>query len=615
MEKEVRQMSIKEMWNYLIFQTKGYRQLGAAIVAGAVCGAGISYINSILYARIIDTLLLEQYTTAVHYVWIMILAVLVVRLIYIMCNQIFEQYASPSRDETKRRTAEKAFSMEFEEIEKEENQIAFRRTRGGVNGAGDIEAQLDSIYKFFTECVKVLFALVFLLILIVQSAQGAHVAVWKIILMTALLAGMFAFSFWVNVRVSESIGKKQVELNHENERINFLYGYLFKIFTSETAAKDIRLYGMQDYLCGKNETCINASSYFSEEGIFEGKNQAKFSFVVQLLAGYIYVYVAVMAMSGAVSVGDVLMYSGAIITMMTGVQNILMQYNQINYRNEYLKTYEDFIKRPNMHYDGTLPIEKRDDNEYELSFRNVSFCYPGTADDILKNVSLDFKIGQKMALVGMNGAGKTTLIKLLLRLYEPTGGEICLNGINIEKYDYEEYMQIFSVVFQDFKLFAFPLDENIAAGEQVDKARLKQVLTKIGLNEFAERLPQKKRTLLYQENGEGVTPSGGEAQKVAIARALYKNAPFVILDEPTAALDPIAEAGIYENFDSLVGEKTAVYISHRMSSCKFCDRIVVLDHGEIAEEGTHEQLLEQNGIYAKLYQTQAEYYVTAQAGA
>lgn len=244
-------MSIKEMWNYLIFQTKGYRQLGAAIVAGAVCGAGISYINSILYARIIDILLLEQYTTAVHYVWIMILAVLVVRLVYIMCNQIFEQYASPSRDETKRRTAEKAFSMEFEEIEKEENQIAFRRTRGGVNGAGDIEAQLDSIYKFLTECVKVLFALVFLLILIVQSAQGAHVAVWKIILMTALLAGMFAFSFWVNVRVSERIGKKQVELNHENERINFLYGYLFKIFTSETAAKDIRLYGMQDYLCEK----------------------------------------------------------------------------------------------------------------------------------------------------------------------------------------------------------------------------------------------------------------------------------------------------------------------------------------------------------------------------
>ena len=608
-------MSVKEMWNYLIFQTKGYRQLGVAIVVGAICGAGVSYINSILYARIIDTLLLGQYAAAVHFVWMMILSVLVVRLLYIMCNQLFAQYASPSRDETKRRTAEKSFSMEFEEIEKEENQIAFRRVRGGANGAGDIEEQLNSIYQFFTECVKVLFALVFLLILIVQSARGAHVAVWKMIVMTALLAGLFAFSFWVNFRISDRIGKRLVELNHENERINFLWGYLFKIFFSETAAKDIRLYGMQDYLCGKNEECLNDTACFSEEGIFEGKNQAKFSFVVQLLAGYIYVYVAVMAMSGAVSVGDVLMYSGAIITMMTGVQNILTQYNQINYRNEYLKTYEDFIKRPNMHYDGTLPIEKRDDNEYELSFRNVSFRYPGTETYILKDVSLDFKIGQKMALVGMNGAGKTTLIKLLLRLYEPTEGEICLNGINIEKYDYEEYMQIFSVVFQDFKLFAFPLDENIAAGGQVDKLRLNQVLAKIGLKEFVEGLPQKERTLLYQENGQGVTPSGGEAQKVAIARALYKDASFVILDEPTAALDPIAEAGIYENFDSLVGEKTAVYISHRMSSCKFCDRIVVLDHGEIVEQGTHEELLEQNGIYAKLYQTQAEYYVTAQTGA
>ena len=608
-------MSVKEMWNYLIFQTKGYRQLGVAIVVGAICGAGVSYINSILYARIIDTLLLGQYAAAVHFVWMMILSVLVVRLLYIMCNQLFAQYASPSRDETKRRTAEKSFSMEFEEIEKEENQIAFRRIRGGANGAGNIEEQLNSIYQFFTECVKVLFALVFLLILIVQSARGAHVAVWKMIVMTALLAGLFAFSFWVNFRISDRIGKRLVELNHENERINFLWGYLFKIFFSETAAKDIRLYGMQDYLCGKNEECLNDTACFSEEGIFEGKNQAKFSFVVQLLAGYIYVYVAVMAMSGAVSVGDVLMYSGAIITMMTGVQNILTQYNQINYRNEYLKTYEDFIKRPNMHYDGTLPIEKRDDNEYELSFRNVSFRYPGTETYILKDVSLDFKIGQKMALVGMNGAGKTTLIKLLLRLYEPTEGEICLNGINIEKYDYEEYMQIFSVVFQDFKLFAFPLDENIAAGGQVDKLRLNQVLAKIGLKEFVEGLPQKERTLLYQENGQGVTPSGGEAQKVAIARALYKDASFVILDEPTAALDPIAEAGIYENFDSLVGEKTAVYISHRMSSCKFCDRIVVLDHGEIAEQGTHEELLEQNGIYAKLYQTQAEYYVTAQTGA
>ena len=244
----------------------------------------------------------------------------------------------------------------------------------------------------------------------------------------------------------------------------------------------------------------------------------------------------------------------------------------------------------------------------ELSCEHVSFRYPGTQNYILKDLSIKFEIGQKVALVGMNGAGKTTLIKLLLRLYEPTEGEIRLNGIDIGKYDYDEYLQIFSVVFQDFKLFDFPLDENIASGEHPNHERVQKVIEQVGLSELVGTLPQKEHTLLYHENGEGVSLSGGEAQKAAIARALYKDAPFVILDEPTAALDPVAEAEIYENFDSLVGDKTAIYISHRMSSCKFCDRIVVVSDGGIAEEGTHETLLKLDGIYANLYNTQAEYY-------
>lgn len=310
------------------------------------------------------------------------------------------------------------------------------------------------------------------------------------------------------------------------------------------------------------------------------------------------------------------MYAGANITMMTSVQTILMLYNQIRYTNDYLKTYEEFIKKPNMHYEGTLPIEKRDDNRYELSFKNVSFRYPGTDHDVLKNINLKFYIGQKVALVGLNGAGKTTLIKLLLRLYEPTEGEIDLNGIDIGKYDYEEYLHIFSVVFQDFQLFDFPLDENIAGGEKIDRDKMENVIAQVGLESLVGKLPEKEHTLLYHENGDGVALSKGEAQKVAIARALYKNAPFVILDEPTAALDPIAEAEIYENFDTLVGDKTAIYISHRMSSCKFCDRIVVLENGGIAEEGkrlaghTAIRLIElENDIFASWEKKDVEKYL------
>ena len=200
------------------------------------------------------------------------------------------------------------------------------------------------------------------------------------------------------------------------------------------------------------------------------------------------------------------------------------------------------------------------------------------------------------------------LFEKICRLYEPTSGYITLNGIDIRKYNYKEYTQAFSVVFQDFHLFSLPLDENIAAGTTIDEAALQSSLAKVGLTDRVQQLTQGVRTRLYNNNGSGVDLSGGEAQRTAIARALYKDAPFVILDEPTAALDPIAEAEIYEQFSQMTAGKTAVYISHRMSSCKFCDRIIVLDHGRIAEDGTHDTLLANHGIYANLYETQAQYY-------
>ena len=196
----------------------------------------------------------------------------------------------------------------------------------------------------------------------------------------------------------------------------------------------------------------------------------------------------------------------------------------------------------------------------------------------------------------------------MCRLYEPTEGEIRLNGINIAKYDYEEYVRIFSVVFQDFQLYHFPLEENVASGEEVDSQKLQCALKLAGMWERVQEMLQKEKTLLGHENGQGILLSGGEAQKIAIARALYKNAPFIILDEPAAALDPLAEAEIYENFNRLIQDKTAIYISHRMSSCRFCDRIIVLDGGQILEEGNHETLLKKQGRYYELYHTQAVYY-------
>jgi ATP-binding cassette subfamily B protein len=276
----------------------------------------------------------------------------------------------------------------------------------------------------------------------------------------------------------------------------------------------------------------------------------------------------------------------------------------------FLAYYLNFFEIENKMYQGTISVEKRDDNEYEIEFKNVSFKYPGSEAYALKNLNLKFNIGQRMAVVGQNGSGKTTMSKLLCRLHDPTEGIITLNGIDIKKYDYAEYMNIFSVVFQDFKLFSFTLGQNVAASVGYDGDRVSQVLSKSGFGERLDGMAKGLETPLYRDFEEdGVEISGGEAQKIALARALYKNAPFIVLDEPTAALDPIAEFEVYSKFDEIVGDKTAIYISHRLSSCRFCDDIAVFDDGELVQRGSHDVLLaDAGGKYHELWNAQAQYY-------
>ena len=268
-----------------------------------------------------------------------------------------------------------------------------------------------------------------------------------------------------------------------------------------------------------------------------------------------------------------------------------------------------YIHVPDSLYKGTLPVEKRADNEYELAFHDVSFKYPGSERYALRHLSMQLRVGERLAVVGQNGSGKTTMIKLLCRLYDPTEGVITLNGIDIRKYDYAEYQSIFSVVFQDFRLFSFPLAQNVAASADFDTERVLDSLEKAGFAERLAAMPQGLETPLYRDYSEdGVEISGGEAQKLALARALYKDAPFIVLDEPTAALDPVAEYEIYAAFDRIVGDKTTVYISHRLASCRFCDDIAVFDEGMLVQRGNHAALLEQEGKYRALWNAQAQYY-------
>ena len=258
---------------------------------------------------------------------------------------------------------------------------------------------------------------------------------------------------------------------------------------------------------------------------------------------------------------------------------------------------------------GSLPVEKRLDNDYHFAIENMSFSYPGSDETVLKNITEKFEVGKKYAIVGENGSGKTTFIKLLTRLYEPSEGTIKMNKIDAHKYDLREYFNLFGVVFQDYHLVGFSLGQNVSVKPSFDRKKVLSTLDKVGLGDFVRNLPNQEETYLGTEFEEsGVSVSGGQEQKIAIARSLYKDAPVMILDEPTAALDPMTEFEIYQNFDNLVKDKTAFYISHRLSSSKFCDEILVFDQGEIVQRGTHKELVNEKGKYQELWSAQAQYY-------
>ena len=381
-------------------------------------------------------------------------------------------------------------------------------------------------------------------------------------------------------------------------------------------AMDVRMYRL-DKMCVKycfdKESGFNSKSRIAKIGWGpQGLLKAASAAVSMMFPGIVYVFVCLKALAGAFGAGAVTQYIAAIQKTAYGFSSLVEMLGYMRNNALILKQVFEFLDIPTDMYQGSLTVEKRSDRKYDVEFRNVSFKYPGSGNYALKNVNIKFEIGKRLAVVGMNGSGKTTFIKLLCRLYDPTEGEILLNGIDIRKYNYAEYMNIFSIVFQDFKLLALKLGENVASGTEYDEKRVMKCLKDAGFEDNLKKMPQGLKTYLYTDYGKnGVNISGGEAQKLAIARALYKDAPFIILDEPTAALDPVTEAEIYSRFNAIVGDKTAIYISHRLSSCRFCDEIIVFNEGAVIQHGTHESLAaDENGKYYELWHAQAQYYMS-----
>lgn len=392
--------------------------------------------------------------------------------------------------------------------------------------------------------------------------------------------------------------------------VNRKFGYYAKVTTDFSYGKDIRLYEMDKLLIDRiaeyNETSL---SVFTKLYVILGRYLGYNELVLQLQMVLVYVYMAYKVVTKSIGLGDFTMYAGAATQFGQCLSIVGSTYMEMSQMCRYLESYLEFdaLKSTRSNGKGTLDSSLTP----TLEFRGVSFKYPKSDAYALKDVNITIKAGEKLSIVGLNGAGKTTFIKLLTRLYEPTEGGIYLNDINILEYDLKSYLELMSVVFQDFKLLAFSVKENIVFDEEVDDDSVISILKEAGFEQDLNKLPKGIHTPIYKTFEEdGIEFSGGQSQKIAIARAIYKDSPLVILDEPTSALDPIAEYEIYRRFNELVGEKTTIYISHRLSSCLFCDQIAVFKDGRMVEYGTHQDLIHQNdGLYQEMYQAQAQYYV------
>ena len=448
----------------------------------------------------------------------------------------------------------------------------------------------------------------------VPESAGAYTVLNNPLFVFLVIAVMLVITY-IAPALSNKAGSYWA-LNADSHNLgNRKFGFFGFLGYRRDIATDVRMY-RQDKMCDRYNR--NKEDTFGSKGLFAkysrgpiGLYSAASSAVSVIFTGVVYTFVCLKAWAGAFGLGAVTQYVASITKVSGGVSAMIATLGGMRNNASFLAQVFEFLDIPNNMYQGSLTVEKRRDRKYEVEFHNVSFKYPGSENYALRNVNMKFEIGKRLAVVGMNGSGKTTFIKLLCRLYDPTEGEILLNGIDIRKYNYIEYMMLFSVVFQDFKLFALKIGENVASKVTYDDERVIDSLKKSGFAEKLSELQNGIETYLYKDyDKDGVNVSGGEAQKIAIARALYKDAPFIILDEPTAALDPIAEAEIYSKFNDIAGDKTAIYISHRLSSCKFCDEIAVFNEGSVIQQGTHASLVaDESGKYYELWHAQAQYYV------
>jgi len=451
---------------------------------------------------------------------------------------------------------------------------------------------------------SIVLLLPFFKIAIKRSGDGFLHSPWMLLL---LLGAILLFA--IGICIASGYANKAVH-KQENKFLDIkrIFSFYNRLLSDYNSGKEIRLFAEQNLIESQavDELQTKGHSILKKIGDYKAISGASFAVIGAALGFGVYLLIALKGMAGLFGVDALVRYVGSFMQIVTAMTAIGMNVGNLT---SLLPRFREFfyLAQSKATEGGNLIIETVE----RITFENVSFSYDEQGPEVLKNISIQIPVGDRIAIVGENGSGKTTFVKLLCNLYPLKEGCILVNDRDIRDYDKASYHKLFSVIFQDFKIFSLPLGENIASSEIVEEVTAKNILQKVGFINRMQHMPKGLETCLYRDcDSDGIEISGGEAQKLSLARALYKDAQIVILDEPTAALDPFAEQEFYRKFDELVGEKTVFYISHRLSSCIFCNKIAVFDEGKLVQFGTHEELISnEGGKYYALWMAQAQYYV------
>lgn len=589
--------SIKTCYYFYRLAVKEKRSYGFLILLNIITSSFAPYINILMPRLIVDELMnTRSLTKIILYVLIIVIGNCLASTFVLLLKEIREIKDDALAKKFDLMMAGKSMNLRFDLTESESVLSARQKAEtgmswysGGIKGVSECLVNIGKSILVIVGVIMIVFKFSPVLLLLSILSVGIN-----------------------SICTSRILGAAQ-EVFEKTPKINKFYSYIYTRITSKEYAKELRLYDCKNLIAQKSvENAKQLNQMDNECASKQFKWGIPGSIVSALCYGISYCYLGISALKGDISVADFVMYITALevftndclLSVIYNSQQLVMKCNFMNAFKEYMNL-DSFKENPG--------VEISDEDFDGIEFEDVSFRYPGSEDYVLRHINLKIGKCEKISIVGLNGAGKSTLIKLLCRLYDVTEGVIKIGGRNINEYSYEEYMRILAVVFQDFKLFGYTIDENIRMGDlESENDDITDICDLSGISDWINKIENHGNTLLYKSyDDKGVEPSGGQAQKLAIARALYRDAPIVILDEPTAALDPVAEYEIYNRFNELINGKTTIYISHRMSSCKFCDRIVVIDNKTVVEEGTHNALMQRNGIYGKLFETQAKWYADA----